>query len=176
MAPTEPTLTSLSDAIAPPAAHAAVAPATWLVRTLRRWFDTGVPVEIDPAREDRIDWLRAAPFVAMHLACIGVLWVGVSPVALGVAAALYAVRMFALTGFYHRYFSHRSFRTSRGVQFVFALIGGSCVQARPAVGGLRTTVINHPACRHRPRPALARRVRFSVEPRRLVPDAAQLPR
>jgi len=131
MAPTEPTLTSLSDAIAPPAAHAAVAPATWLVRTLRRWFDTGVPVEIDPAREDRIDWLRAAPFVAMHLACIGVLWVGVSPVALGVAAALYAVRMFALTGFYHRYFSHRSFRTSRGVQFVFALIGASCVQRGP---------------------------------------------
>ena len=82
MALTEPTLTSRTDAIAPPAAHAAVAPATWLVRTLRRWFDTGVAVEIDEAREDRIDWLRAAPFVAMHLACIGVLWVGVSSAAL----------------------------------------------------------------------------------------------
>ncbi len=131
MAPTEPTLTSLSDAIAPPAAPATIAPGTWLVRTLRRWFDTGVAVEIDPTREDRIDWLRAAPFVAMHLACLGVLCVGVSPIALSVATALYAVRMFALTGFYHRYFSHRSFRTSRGVQFAFALIGASCVQRGP---------------------------------------------
>ncbi|MFC5435618.1 acyl-CoA desaturase [Rhodanobacter umsongensis] len=103
----------------------------WLVRTVRRWFDTGVGVASDASSEDRIDWLRAAPFVAMHLACLGVLWVGLSPVALGVAAALYALRMFALTGFYHRYFSHRTFQTSRAVQFVFALIGASCVQRGP---------------------------------------------
>jgi stearoyl-CoA desaturase (delta-9 desaturase) len=48
-----------------------------------------------------------------------------------VAAGLYAVRMFALTGFYHRYFSHRAFRTSRAVQFVFAVIGASCAQRGP---------------------------------------------
>ena len=35
------------------------------------------------------------------------------------------------TAFYHRYFSHRSFRTSRPVQFLFALIGASCVQRGP---------------------------------------------
>ncbi|TAM17655.1 MAG: acyl-CoA desaturase, partial [Rhodanobacter sp.] len=98
---------------------------------MRRWFDTSAVVEVDASREDRIDWLRAAPFVALHLACLGVIWVGVSPIALIVAAALYAVRMFALTGFYHRYFSHRTFRTSRIVQFVFAAIGASCVQRGP---------------------------------------------
>ncbi|WP_174236124.1 acyl-CoA desaturase [Rhodanobacter sp. L36] len=98
---------------------------------MRRWFDTGVSVEVDEDREDRVDWLRAAPFIAMHLACAAVFWVGASPVALIVAAALYAVRMFALTGFYHRYFSHRTFSTSRAVQFVFALIGASCVQRGP---------------------------------------------
>jgi stearoyl-CoA desaturase (delta-9 desaturase) len=114
-----------------PLALAAVSGSSWLGRTLRRWFDTSATVEIDESREDRIDWLRAAPFVALHLACIGVIWVGVSPVALIVAAALYAVRMFALTGFYHRYFSHRTFKTSRPVQFVFALIGASCVQRGP---------------------------------------------
>jgi stearoyl-CoA desaturase (delta-9 desaturase) len=48
-----------------------------------------------------------------------------------VAAALYAVRMFSLTGFYHRYFSHKTFRTSRPVQFLFALVGASCVQRGP---------------------------------------------
>ncbi|WP_200946062.1 fatty acid desaturase [Rhodanobacter sp. Root561] len=104
---------------------------SWLGRTLRRWFDTSATVQVDEGREDRIDWLRAAPFVAMHLACLAVIGVGVSPVALGVAGALYAVRMFALTGFYHRYFSHRTFQTSRAVQFVFALIGASCVQRGP---------------------------------------------
>jgi stearoyl-CoA desaturase (delta-9 desaturase) len=101
-------------------------------RTMRRWIDTEQPpVAAESAAPDRIDWLRASPFVAMHLACLGVIWVGVSPIVLAVAAALYAIRMFALTGFYHRYFSHRTFRTSRAVQFVFALIGASCVQRGP---------------------------------------------
>jgi stearoyl-CoA desaturase (delta-9 desaturase) len=97
----------------------------------RRWFDTSVADAGDDARADRIDWLRASPFVVMHLACLGAIWTGVSTVAVLVAVALYAVRMFALTGFYHRYFSHRTFRTSRAVQFVFALIGASCVQRGP---------------------------------------------
>lgn len=34
--------------------------------------------------------------------------------------ALYVTRMFAVTGFYHRYFSHRTFKTSRWFQFVMA--------------------------------------------------------
>lgn len=95
------------------------------------WFDaSAAPVE-DDGQGDRIDWLRVVPFVAMHLACVAVLWVGVSPVAVAVAVALYAVRMFAITGFYHRYFSHRTFRTSRVMQFVFALVGASSVQRGP---------------------------------------------
>ncbi|TAN04595.1 MAG: acyl-CoA desaturase [Rhodanobacteraceae bacterium] len=99
---------------------------------LRQWFDAGAaaPAGHDP-RADRIDWLRALPFVVLHLACLGVLWVGVSPAAVIVAAGLYAIRMFALTGFYHRYFAHRTFRASRPVQFVFALIGAACVQRGP---------------------------------------------
>jgi stearoyl-CoA desaturase (delta-9 desaturase) len=102
-----------------------------LATTLRRWFDTGVGAANDDAADDRIDWLRAAPFVAMHLACAFVLVVGASWFALAVAAALYAVRMFALTGFYHRYFSHRTFRAPRAVQFAFAIIGAACVQRGP---------------------------------------------
>ena len=102
-----------------------------LARTLKRWFDTGAVVEVQTDREDRVDWLRALPFIAMHLACLALIWVGVSPVALGVALALYVVRMFAITGFYHRYFSHRTFQTSRAVQFTFAVIGASCVQRGP---------------------------------------------
>ena len=100
--------------------------------TLRRWFDTqGTSERLDPAHADRIDWLRAAPFVALHLGCLGAIWTGVSPVALTVAGALYAVRMFALTAFYHRCFAHRTFKAPRGVQFVFAALGASCVQRGP---------------------------------------------
>lgn len=99
--------------------------------TATRWFDTQAPARDDPDDAQRIDWLRAAPFIGMHLACVAVLWVGVSPTAVGVAVALYALRMFALTGFYHRYFSHRTFSTSRRVQFVFALVGAASVQRGP---------------------------------------------
>jgi stearoyl-CoA desaturase (delta-9 desaturase) len=115
-----------------PSAPADVADSrSWLAQTVCRWFDTSAAMAVNDSREDRIDWLRAMPFIAMHLACIGVIWVGVSPIALIVAATLYVVRMFALTAFYHRYFSHRTFQTSRAVQFVFALIGASCVQRGP---------------------------------------------
>ncbi|MBB5940998.1 stearoyl-CoA desaturase (delta-9 desaturase) [Xanthomonas arboricola] len=98
---------------------------------MRRWFDTSAEIELDPARADRIDWLRAAPYIGLHLACLGVFWVGVSWFAVGMAVAMYAVRMFALTGFYHRYFAHRAFKTSRPVQFLFAAIGATCVQRGP---------------------------------------------
>ncbi|KIQ96820.1 Fatty acid desaturase [Lysobacter sp. A03] len=104
-----------------------------VIRSLRSWFDAGAGAASfgDSSGMDRIDWLRAAPFIAMHVACVAVLWVGVSPVALAVAAALYVVRMFAITAFYHRYFSHRTFQAPRAVQFLFALIGASCVQRGP---------------------------------------------
>ena len=46
-------------------------------------------------------------------------------------ALAYLVRMFAITGFYHRYFSHRSFKTSRVGQFIFGLLGASAVQRGP---------------------------------------------
>ncbi|WP_233842608.1 acyl-CoA desaturase [Dyella sp. 2HG41-7] len=98
---------------------------------LCRWVDTGSSVDNGAQKQDAIDWVRAVPFVALHLACFGVIWVGASTIAVVVAALLYAIRMFALTGFYHRYFSHRTFRTSRAVQGVFALIGASCVQRGP---------------------------------------------
>ena len=58
-------------------------------------------------------------------------WTGTSPFAIGVAIALFALRMFAITAFYHRYFSHRAFRTTRGWQFVFAVLGAAAVQRGP---------------------------------------------
>ncbi len=96
---------------------------------LRLWFDSAVAPAA--AEGKRIDWVRVLPFLGMHLGCLAVLWVGWSPTAVAVAAALYALRMFAITGFYHRYFSHKAFRTSRAMQLVFALLGASAVQRGP---------------------------------------------
>ena len=100
-----------------------------LTGSLRRWFDSNARADGEDGAH--IDWLATAPFVGLHLACVAVLWVGVSRTALAVAAGTYAVRMFAITAFYHRYFAHRTFRTSRALQFVFACLGASCVQRGP---------------------------------------------
>lgn len=103
-----------------------------LTTTLVRWFDSWAGMEAIQDREPLcVDWLRCLPFVAMHLMCLGIIWVGWSPFAITVAAALYFVRMFAITGLYHRYFSHRTFKTSRLGQFLFALLGSCAVQRGP---------------------------------------------
>ena len=63
--------------------------------------------------------------------CVGVFIVGWSWAAVGIAAGLYLLRMFAITAFYHRYFSHRTYRTSRVAQFLFAVVAASAAQRGP---------------------------------------------
>ena len=73
-------------------------------------------------------WLRVycnrstIGYWSIHLAAlVGVLVTGASWRGLGLAVLLYIPRMFFVTAAYHRYFSHRSFKTSRWFQFVLAL-------------------------------------------------------
>lgn len=107
--------------------------ATSLAGHVWRWIDNRgtSPPASGPEDNDRIDWLRILPFIGMHLGCLGVLWTGGSRFAVGAAIGLYLVRMLAITGFYHRYFAHRSFKTSRAGQFAFALLGACAVQRGP---------------------------------------------
>lgn len=99
--------------------------------SILRWFDSYNSQAHDSIDRKGIDWLRAVPFILLHVACLAVLLVGWSPIAVFVAIAMYGLRMFAITAFYHRYFSHKAFKTSRPVQFVFALLGASAVQRGP---------------------------------------------
>jgi stearoyl-CoA desaturase (delta-9 desaturase) len=62
---------------------------------------------------------------------LGVIWVGWSWVAVGAALAMFWIRMFAVTGVYHRYFSHRTYKTSRWFQFVLAVLGNAAAQKGP---------------------------------------------
>jgi stearoyl-CoA desaturase (delta-9 desaturase) len=104
---------------------------TRLLVTLRQWIDSDYFAEGAEAireRPDRFEFRRCLPFVFLHLGCLAVIWVGWSPAAVLLAAGLYLVRMFAITGFYHRYFSHRAFQTSRAAQFAFAALGNTAVQ------------------------------------------------
>ena len=77
---------------------------------------------------DRIPLIRSIPMAAVHVACIAAFFISFRWSYLIVCLALYYVRMFFITAGYHRYFSHRTFTTSRAFAFVMALIGTSSVQ------------------------------------------------
>jgi stearoyl-CoA desaturase (Delta-9 desaturase) len=100
-------------------------------RALLQWIDSDhCPEGADRLREqpDRVDWLRVLPFIFLHAGCLGVIWVGWSPVAVWAAVALYFIRMFAVTGIHHRYFSHKTYSTSRFGQFLLAVFAATTVQ------------------------------------------------
>jgi stearoyl-CoA desaturase (delta-9 desaturase) len=75
--------------------------------------------------------LRAFPFLSVHLGCLAAYFTGVDRVALWMCVVSYLVRMFGITAGYHRYFSHRSYKTSRSFQFVLAFLGCSALQKGP---------------------------------------------
>ena len=77
---------------------------------------------------DDIIYPAPIPFLLVHIVCVAAIWTGVTVEALLLCAALYVVRMIAVTAGYHRYFSHRSFRTSRVGQFVLAWLAQSSAQ------------------------------------------------
>jgi stearoyl-CoA desaturase (delta-9 desaturase) len=111
------------------------------IRALIQWVDADAgtadgdaasgPESESGAEESRVDWFRIFPFIFLHLGCLGLFWTGGSAAAVTAAVFLYVVRMFAITGFYHRYFSHNAFKTGRRWQFVFAAIGNASVQRGP---------------------------------------------
>ncbi len=82
-------------------------------------------------KPEAINVLKQIVFWLIHISCVFVLVVGWSWAALAVCAALYFVRMFAITGGYHRYFSHKSYKTSRFFQFLLATLGASAAQKGP---------------------------------------------
>ena len=81
------------------------------------------------ATTPKFNWTwQSIPFFAVHIACLAAFWLPFSWPLLGLCIGLYLVRMWAITAGFHRYFSHRSFKTSRAFQFVLAFLGTTTVQ------------------------------------------------
>src|SRR5262245_53419902 len=77
------------------------------------------------------NWLTL-PFWGIHaFAIAGVAVLGWSWLGLALAIALYVPRLFFVTAAYHRYFSHRSYKTSRWFQLVLGIGATLTVQKGP---------------------------------------------
>ena len=92
------------------------------------WFHADFKAADNDTSDDRIDYARCFSLIFIHLGCLGIFWVGWSWTAVSMALFLYFTRMFAITAFLHRYFSHRTFKTNRFFQFIFAVIASSAMQ------------------------------------------------
>ena len=82
-----------------------------------------MPQQTTRPDDTRIDWGHSMPMLLIHLAPFAAFWTGTRWVDWVVCIALYWTRMFFLTAGFHRYFAHRSYKTSRAMQFVLALGG-----------------------------------------------------
>jgi stearoyl-CoA desaturase (delta-9 desaturase) len=80
-----------------------------------------------PAHDDII-YPQAVPFVAAHLACFAAIWTGITWQAAALGIGLYWLRMFGIGAGYHRYFSHRTYKTGRAFQFALAWLAQSTAQ------------------------------------------------
>jgi len=86
---------------------------------------------LEPGTEGRSRarrWLKASPFILSHLAVLGAIWSGVTWQAAVLCAALFLARIWGVTAGYHRYFSHRTYKTSRPFQFFLAFLAQSSSQ------------------------------------------------
>ncbi|MDQ9820928.1 acyl-CoA desaturase [Acinetobacter bereziniae] len=105
-----------------------------MLNRVRQWIDSwSRPIQVQTISPEskKIQWVRIIPFIILHVACLGIFYVGVSWFAVTFMLLFYLIRMFSITAFFHRYLSHKTFQTSRIVQFVFVLIGTMSAQRGP---------------------------------------------
>jgi len=76
-------------------------------------------------------YVVAIVMLLFHIGALGVIFVGVSVPAVVVAVVLYLIRGFGVTAGFHRLLAHRSFQTSRPMQFLLALAGSLAMQGGP---------------------------------------------
>jgi stearoyl-CoA desaturase (delta-9 desaturase) len=88
---------------------------------------SGDSISAQPESET-IQWATAIPFFLVHLMSLWAFQTGISIELVVLALASYYLRMLAITAGYHRYFSHRSYKTSRVFQFLLAVLAMTSAQ------------------------------------------------
>ena len=76
----------------------------------------------------RYDLGTSLPFLLMHASVLLVFAVPFSAGMVAWLAGSYYLRMFGVTGGYHRYFSHRSYKLNRFWQFCMAFLAQTSAQ------------------------------------------------
>ena len=83
---------------------------------------------IERAPDERVNWRTSFSFFLIHALVLLSFVTGVTTTAVVIFLVLFWGRMFFITAGYHRYFSHRSYKLGRGMQFVMAFGGGAAAQ------------------------------------------------
>lgn len=64
-------------------------------------------------------------FILLHVASLGIFFIPFAPSLLVLTIVMFFAKTFGLEAGYHRYFAHKSFKTSRVFQFILAILGAS---------------------------------------------------
>eukprot|EP00698_Gefionella_okellyi_P002737 TRINITY_DN12602_c0_g1_i1.p1 TRINITY_DN12602_c0_g1~~TRINITY_DN12602_c0_g1_i1.p1 ORF type:complete len:289 (-),score=25.50 TRINITY_DN12602_c0_g1_i1:73-939(-) len=79
--------------------------------------------------DDNVDWAGSIPLLALHIGALaGLLIFPITLSGVLLCTSTYIVRMWSLTTFSHRYFSHRTFKTSRAFQLFMGVMSTLTVQ------------------------------------------------
>jgi stearoyl-CoA desaturase (delta-9 desaturase) len=81
--------------------------------------------------DERINVRSSIPFILVHFVPFLAVFTGVTLKVVVLALVTFSARMFFITGGYHRYFSHRTYRMGRVAQFVMAFGGTMAAQKGP---------------------------------------------
>lgn len=85
---------------------------------------------VKPKKEKRNspNWKSEVGFLLLHLAPVLAIFSGATMFDWLLCIGLYFFRMFFITAGYHRYFSHRTFKTTRWFQFLLAFFAQTSIQ------------------------------------------------
>ena len=94
-------------------------------------MDSNKRVYVRSLRAISVGPVSKTVYYAIQASCLLAFATGVSSLDLLLCLGTFWVRMFAITGGYHRYFAHKAFKTSRPFQFALAVLGCTAVQKGP---------------------------------------------
>src|SRR5258706_14260696 len=85
-----------------------------------------IPVALEKRKKPSLK--TEISFIVVHLLPLAAIYTGATWLDWILCAFLYFFRMFWITGGYHRYFAHKSYKTSRWFQFVIAFLAQTSAQ------------------------------------------------